>query len=128
MVKLQMKLIPDGLEHVIDFKFESDDVLICSGPKCGTAWIQQIVHSLRSRGNMDFEEIVEVSPMLEFGTNSAFPSLNTPQRFPPRMFITHLMWDIAPRVPGKQICLTSDSSFAKQVTQCLCDCVMQGTR
>ena len=41
------------------------DVLIVTSPKCGTTWVQQIVHQLRSRGSMDFEEISMVVPWIE---------------------------------------------------------------
>lgn len=34
-----------------------EDVFIVSPPKCGTTWVCQIVQSLRSRGDMSFEEI-----------------------------------------------------------------------
>lgn len=41
------------------------DILIVTSPKCGTTWVQQIVHQLRSRGSMDFEEISVVVPWIE---------------------------------------------------------------
>ncbi len=36
-----------------------------TSPKCGTTWVQQIVHQLRSRGSMDFEEISIPVPWIE---------------------------------------------------------------
>ena len=41
------------------------DVLVVTSPKCGTTWVQQIVHQLRSRGSMDFEEISIPVPWIE---------------------------------------------------------------
>ena len=41
------------------------DVLVVTSPKCGTTWVQQIVHQLRSRGSMDFEEISVPVPWIE---------------------------------------------------------------
>jgi len=38
------------------------DVFVTTYPKCGTTWVTQICHSLRSGGDMDFKEITEVCP------------------------------------------------------------------
>jgi len=38
-------------------------------PKCGTTWMQQIVHGLRTRGSMDFNEITRVVPFLYLMTH-----------------------------------------------------------
>ena len=97
---------PNGYDCAVDFEFKPDDVLVCSGPKCGTTWMLQIVHSLRSHGNMDFEEIDEVAPILEFGKDPLFPRLDTPQPFPSRLFMTHLPYSLTPKVPCKQIIVT----------------------
>lgn len=88
------------------FRVRSDDVLIGSYPKCGTTWLQQIVHGLRSGGSMDFEEIslavpwIETAPMLGI-------DLNAPQAAAPRAYKTHLPWD---RLPpgGRKLCIVRD--------------------
>lgn len=36
------------------------DVIIATPPKCGTTWMQQIVHGLRSGGSMDFDEVRQI--------------------------------------------------------------------
>ena len=41
----------------VAFEPVSEDVMIVCPPKCGTTWLCQIVHSLRSGGSEDFEEI-----------------------------------------------------------------------
>ena len=42
------------------FNPQSNDVFITTFPKTGTTWVTMMLHSLRSRGDMNFEEITEV--------------------------------------------------------------------
>ena len=42
------------------FKPRAEDVFIATFPKTGTTWVTMMLHSLRSRGNMNFDEITEV--------------------------------------------------------------------
>eukprot|EP00746_Dinoflagellata_sp_MGD_P114128 gnl/MRDRNA2_/MRDRNA2_50715_c0_seq1.p1 gnl/MRDRNA2_/MRDRNA2_50715_c0~~gnl/MRDRNA2_/MRDRNA2_50715_c0_seq1.p1 ORF type:complete len:345 (-),score=70.09 gnl/MRDRNA2_/MRDRNA2_50715_c0_seq1:29-988(-) len=44
------------------FKPRSTDVFVVTYPKCGTTWMTQICHQLRTRGDMDFDEITVVCP------------------------------------------------------------------
>ena len=48
-----------------DFVPRSSDVIITPWSKSGTTWLQQIVHSLRSAGDMSFDDISRVSPWIE---------------------------------------------------------------
>ena len=41
------------------------DVFIATYPKCGTTLLQQMLHTLRTRGDMSFDEITEVVPWFE---------------------------------------------------------------
>ena len=55
----------EGRLKGLRFKPRSSDVFIVTSPKCGTTWMQQIVHQLRTGGDMEFREITEVVPWIE---------------------------------------------------------------
>lgn len=44
------------------FAARPSDVFVTTYPKCGTTWVTQIVHQLRTHGDMGFGEITEVVP------------------------------------------------------------------
>ena len=52
----------EGRERGLAYVPDSTDVFISPYAKCGTTWMQQIVHGLRSCGDMDFSEITQVVP------------------------------------------------------------------
>jgi len=78
------------------FQTDPTDIFIATFPKSGTTWTQQIVHALRSRGAMDFEEISEVVPFIDVAGVTGI-DLNAPQVAKPRAFKTHLRWDGVPK-------------------------------
>jgi hypothetical protein len=86
------------------------DVLIATFPKCGTTWVQQIVHGLRTRGSMDFEEISMVIPWLERSPLLGL-DVNAPQVAEPRAFKTHLPWDLVPK-GGRNLYVMRDPADA----------------
>jgi hypothetical protein len=88
------------------FALHPGDVLIASYPKCGTTWLQQIVHGLRSGGAMDFEEISLVVPWIETAPMLGI-DLNAPQVAAPRAFKTHLPWHRLPR-GGRNLFIVRD--------------------
>ena len=61
-------------------KLRPDDVVITPWGKSGTTWTQQIVHTLRTRGDMAFDDIsrvvpwIEMSPLLGLDLNAEQPS------------------------------------------------------
>lgn len=74
----------------------ADDVIIATFPKCGTTWLQQIVHGLRTGGSMDFDEITEVVPWLEMAHDMGRDP-QAPQVASPRAFKSHLSYDDVPK-------------------------------
>lgn len=72
------------------------DVIISPFAKCGTTWLQQIVHSLRTGGDMDFNDIYEVVPFIDIALEMGI-DLNGPQKEEPRAFKSHFGWDDVPK-------------------------------
>lgn len=77
----------DGRKKGLGMTPRPGDVFICTSPKAGTTWMQQICHQLRTRGNMDFEEISSVVPWLETCEDIGV-DVNADQ-ITPRLFKTH---------------------------------------
>ena len=64
------------------------DVFIATYPKCGTTLLQQMAHTLRTRGDMSFDEITAVVPWLESAWDIGIePGADQTAR--PRAFKTH---------------------------------------
>ncbi|MCB1803977.1 MAG: sulfotransferase domain-containing protein [Candidatus Competibacteraceae bacterium] len=86
----------EGLTHGLAFQPKSTDIIISPYAKSGTTWIQQIVHGLRTRGSMDFEEIIQVIPWIEMAFDVGI-ELESTQVAEPRAFKSHLTWDKVPK-------------------------------
>jgi hypothetical protein len=71
------------------------DVIISPYGKCGTTMLQQGFHTLRTRGDTDFDDISRVVPWLEMSPMLGI-DLNAEQRAEPRGFKSHLGY---PRLP-----------------------------
>jgi hypothetical protein len=72
------------------------DVVITPYAKCGTTWLQQIFHTLRTGGDFDFDDISRVVPWLETAVMVGL-DLEAPQRAQPRGFKSHLSYDAVPK-------------------------------
>lgn len=72
------------------------DVVITPFGKCGTTWTQQIFHTLRTRGDMDFDDISRVVPWIETAHRLGI-DLNAEQKANPRGFKSHLEYEKLPR-------------------------------
>lgn len=75
----------------------ADDVVITPFGKCGTTWLQQTFHTLRTGGDMDFDDISRVVPWIETATVCGL-DLNAEQRAQPRGYKSHLPYEALP--PG----------------------------
>ena len=86
----------EGIGTVPAFEPRPSDVVIAPFAKCGTTWLQQVVHGLRTRGDMDFDDISRVVPWIETSRDLGL-DLEAPQRGHPRAFKSHLSWDLVPK-------------------------------
>jgi hypothetical protein len=72
------------------------DVVITPFGKCGTTWLQQTFHTLRTGGDMDFDDISRVVPWIETAGIVGL-DIEAPQRAEPRGFKSHLGYDAIPK-------------------------------
>ena len=104
--KMQKFFLPESRALGLAYKARPDDVFIATYPKCGTTLMQQIVHGLRTGGDMNFREITEVVPWLE-ATLELNQRPEDLQKAMPHAFKTHLMFDDLPK-GGRYIHITRD--------------------
>lgn len=81
---------PEGMKRSIErYRPRPTDVIITPFGKCGTTWTQQIFHTLRTRGDMDFDDISRVVPWIETAETLGI-DINAKQKAEPRGFKSHL--------------------------------------
>lgn len=100
----------EGWQRGLDYKPDPTDLFIVTPPKCGTTWMQQIVHGLRTRGSMEFDEICRVVPWINMAHDVGI-DIYAPQVAHPRAFKTHSTLDEVPK-GGKYIVVVRDPSDA----------------
>lgn len=98
MGALQAKMfLPEQLAAgIANYKPRPTDIVIAPYAKCGTTWLQQTFHCLRTRGDMDFDDISRVVPWIETSVMLGL-DLEAPQVAEPRGFKSHLAYDQLPR-------------------------------
>jgi len=100
MEELQAKLArlvsAEGRAAGLAFRPRPTDVIIAPFPKCGTTWLQQMVHSLRTGGDLDFDDISRVVPWIETAADLGL-DLDAEQRAEPRAFKSHVTWNLVPK-------------------------------
>jgi hypothetical protein len=86
----------EGLRAGLAFRPRPSDVIITPFGKCGTTWLQQVFHGLRTRGDMNFDDISRVVPWIETAYDLGI-DLDAPQRGAPRGYKSHLPYDRVPK-------------------------------
>jgi len=89
--------VPDDIAAgIAAWRPRPTDVVITPYSKCGTTWLQQIFHTLRTRGDFDFDDISRVVPWIETSKIVGL-DIEAPQRAEPRGFKSHLGYDQVPK-------------------------------
>jgi hypothetical protein len=81
--RLSRLITEEGMSRAFSFKPRPDDVFVVTPPKCGTTWMQQILHQLRSGGDMSFDDISDVVPSIEFAYDTE-SDLEAEHKYQPR--------------------------------------------
>ena len=88
--------LAESVERGLAYQPQPSDVFISPYAKCGTTWVQQIVHSLRTRGDMNFDDVMRVMPWVEMA-HWAGIDLHAPQPGGFQVFKSHLSWFSVPK-------------------------------
>ena len=98
MAAVSARIIPREkiFASIANFHPQATDIVISPFAKCGTTWLQQTFHTLRTRGDMDFDDISRVVPWIETAGGLGL-DLDAPQRASPRGFKSHLAYDAIPK-------------------------------
>ncbi|MGB0696626.1 MAG: sulfotransferase domain-containing protein [Rhodospirillaceae bacterium] len=86
---------PEGIAAAKTFAPRPDDIVIASYPKSGTTWMQQLVHGLKTGGDMAFADITEAVPWIELA-HVLDLDIRGDQPVAPRLFKTHWRGDESP--------------------------------
>ena len=86
----------EGREKFESFVPRPTDVIIATAPKCGTTWMQQITHQLRSGGDMTFQDIDDVVLWIDVACDVG-QDLDDEHKYQPRCFKTHAWYEACPK-------------------------------
>ena len=110
MDKMKNFHTPEGEARGLAYQPAPSDIFILTPPKCGTTWMQQIVHGIRTGGSMNFDEITQVVPWIEMAVDMGI-DIYAPQVANPKAFKTHLNLEDIPQ-GGKYISVLRDPKDA----------------
>lgn len=97
MIEAKNKIFPPStFERGKAFVPDPTDVIITPWSKSGTTWLQQIVHGLRSGGDMTFDDISRVSPWIEVA-DALGVDLDADQGWRPRAYKSHYSYTAVPK-------------------------------
>ena len=86
----------DGRARGLAFQPRASDVIISPYGKSGTTMLQQMVHTLRTGGDINHEDISAVVPWLETSTDLGI-DIDAEQQANPRAFKSHLSYHLVPK-------------------------------
>ncbi len=95
---MQAGMMPfdDVVASIKAYSPRATDIIISPFGKCGTTWLQQTFHTLRTRGDMAFDDISRVVPWIETARALSL-DINAAQRAEPRGFKSHVPYDAMPK-------------------------------
>ena len=94
--RLSLLATKEGIEKIEKFTPAPTDVIVVTTPKCGTTWMEQIMHQLRSGGDMTFQDIDDVVPWIELAYDVG-QDLDDEHKYQPRCFKTHAWYEVCPK-------------------------------
>lgn len=92
VAKVQKLGTEGGMANAAAFKARPDDILVSTFAKAGTTWMQQIVHGLRTCGDMNFREVTDVVPWIELAHDVGW-DIHGEQVANPRAYKTHAPYE-----------------------------------
>ena len=94
--RLSSLVTNESRRKVSSFVSRSTDVFVVTPWKTGTTWLQQIMHQLRSGGDMKFADIDDVVPWLEIA-HDLQQDLDAEHKYQPRCFKSHASYEACPK-------------------------------
>ena len=102
----------EGRQKALKFVPRSTDVFVVTPGKTGTTWLQQIMHQLRSGGDMTFADIDDVIPWIEIAYDLE-QDLDEEHKYQPRCFKSHASYENCPKAENTFL---STGSLVQQST------------
>ena len=89
-------IVTESIQRGLAYQPQPNDLFITPADKFSATWLQQIVHSLRTQGDMDFDDISQVIPWLEMAHRLGL-NIHAPQGGGFQAFKSHLSWQNIPK-------------------------------